>query len=102
ESLHDVGARLEILFLLWGVYLHSGDCREAQSTAERFGRLAGSTRDPSLAPIAYRLIGNALHFGGKQRKAQFYFDSMLEFYTSPGYQRHSIWSRYDLRFLDQS
>jgi predicted ATPase/DNA-binding winged helix-turn-helix (wHTH) protein len=35
ESLDDVGAMLEILFALYGVYHHSGECRGAQHSFER-------------------------------------------------------------------
>jgi tetratricopeptide (TPR) repeat protein len=100
ERLGDVDAMLEILFALCLVYYHCSECREAQSIAERFERLA--LGDPALAPIAYRLTGNTLHYGGKQREAQRYFERMLEAYVAPQYQRHTIWSRFDLRLLGQA
>jgi predicted ATPase/DNA-binding winged helix-turn-helix (wHTH) protein len=100
ERVGDVDAMLEILFALCLVYYHCSECREAQSIAERFERLA--LGDPALAPIAYRLTGNALHYGGKQREAQRYFERMLEAYVAPQYQRHTIWSRFDLRLLGQA
>jgi predicted ATPase/DNA-binding winged helix-turn-helix (wHTH) protein len=99
ESLDDVGAMLETLFALLNVYLHSGECRDAQSVAERFARVALRTSEAALAPIAYRLTGNTLHYGGKQREAQHCFERMLDAYAAPEYQRHTIWSRYDLRLL---
>jgi hypothetical protein len=68
ERMGDVDAMPEILFALCLVHHHSSECREAQTTAERFERLA--LRDPTLAPIAYRLTGNTLHYGGKQREAE--------------------------------
>ena len=102
ERQGDTDAVLEILFSLCTVYHHSGDCREAQSTAERFERLALRTGEPALTPIAYRLIGNCLHYGGKQREAQQYFERMLDAYVAPAYQRHTIWSRYDLRLFGQA
>jgi predicted ATPase/DNA-binding winged helix-turn-helix (wHTH) protein len=102
KSQDDVGAMLEILFVLYGVYHHSGDCREAQSIAERFERLALRAGDPALAPIAYRLMGNTLHYAGKQREAQRCFERMVGAYVAPTYQRHTIWSRYDLRLEGQA
>jgi predicted ATPase len=102
ESLDDVGATLEILFLSWGVYYHSGDCRDAQVIAERFERLALRTGDPTLAPVAHRLVGNCLHNGGKQLEAQHAFERMFDAYTAPAYQRHTIWTHYDLRVLGQA
>jgi tetratricopeptide (TPR) repeat protein len=102
ESLGDVHATLEILFALYGVYHHASECREAQSTAERFARLALRTGDPALAPIAYRLTGNTLHYAGKQREAQHFFERMLDAYVAPKYQRHTIWSRYDLRLMGRA
>jgi hypothetical protein len=65
ERLGDAGATLEILFPLFNVYLHSGECREAQFIAERFERLALRTGDPALAPFAYRRTGNSLHCAGR-------------------------------------
>jgi len=97
ESLNDVGAMLEILFAMYGVYHHSGGCREAQSIAKRFERLALRNGDPALAPITYRLIGNTSHYAGKQPEAQQCLERMLEAYVAPTYQRHTIWSHYDLR-----
>ena len=97
ESMGDVGAMLDILFALYGVYHHSGACREAQSIAERFERLALRAGDPALAPIAYRLRANTLHYGGKQREALPFFERMLDAYVAPTYQRHTFWSGYDLR-----
>jgi hypothetical protein len=102
ERLGEVGATLQSLFALCLLYQHSGECREAQSTAERFERLALQIGDPALAPIAYRLSGNALHYGGKQREAQRFFERMLDAYTAPNHQRHTIWSSFDLCLLGQA
>jgi predicted ATPase/DNA-binding winged helix-turn-helix (wHTH) protein len=102
ERLGDAGATLEILFALYGIYHHCGECRKAQSTAERFSRVALRTSDPALPPIAYRLIGNTLHHGGKQRQAQQSFERMLGAYVAPEYQRHTIWSRYDLHVMGRA
>jgi predicted ATPase/DNA-binding winged helix-turn-helix (wHTH) protein len=101
-SLDDVGAMLEILFALYSVYHHSGDCREAQLIAQRFQCLALRAGDPALAPIAHRLIGNTLHYAGKQREAQQCFERMLDSYVAPTHPRQTIWSRYDLRLLGRA
>jgi predicted ATPase/DNA-binding winged helix-turn-helix (wHTH) protein len=97
EGQGDVGATLEILFVMYGVDHLSSESREAQSTAERFERLALRTGDPALAPITYRFIGNSLHYAGEQREAQKCFERMLDAYVVPTYQRHTFWSHYDLR-----
>jgi predicted ATPase/DNA-binding winged helix-turn-helix (wHTH) protein len=102
ERLGEVGAMLQSLFALCLLYQHSSECREAQSTAERFERLALQIGDQALAPIAYRLTGNALHYGGKQREAQRFFERMLDAYAAPKYQRHTIWSSFDLSLLGQA
>jgi predicted ATPase len=102
ESLDDVGAMLEILFALYGVYHICGESREAQAAAERFSRVALSTGDPALASMAYRLTGNTLNYGGAQREAQHSFERMLDVYVSPENQRHAIWSRYDQRAMGQA
>jgi predicted ATPase/DNA-binding winged helix-turn-helix (wHTH) protein len=99
ESVGDAGATLEILFPLFNVYLHSGECREAQSIAERFERLALRTGDPALAAFAYRRTGNALYYGGKQREARRCLDRVLELYVAPENQRSTIWTRYDQRLM---
>jgi predicted ATPase/DNA-binding winged helix-turn-helix (wHTH) protein len=102
ESLDDVGAMLEIVFALYGVYHICGECREAQAAAERFSRVALSTGDPALASMAYRLTGNTLNYGGEQREAQHSFERMLDVYVAPENQRHAIWSRYDQRAMGQA
>jgi predicted ATPase/DNA-binding winged helix-turn-helix (wHTH) protein len=99
ERLGDAGATLEILFPLYNAYLHSGECREAQSTAERFECLALRTGDPSLAQFAYRRTGNTLHYGGKQREAQRCFERVLELSVAPKNQGYTIWTRYDQRLM---
>jgi predicted ATPase len=103
ETLQDEGvAMLETLFVLWFVYHHSGECRQAQSLAERSERVAHRTGNPALAAIADRLMGNSLHYAGKQREAQRCFARMLEAYVAPEYQRHTIWFRHDLRLMGQA
>jgi predicted ATPase/DNA-binding winged helix-turn-helix (wHTH) protein len=102
EGQGDTDAVLEVLFSFCTAYQHSGDCREARSTAERFECLALRTGDPALAPITYRLIGNCLHYGGKQREAQQYFERMLDADVAPAYQRRKIWSCGDLRLFGRA
>jgi predicted ATPase len=102
ESLDDVSAMLEILFALYGVCHNCGECREAQAAAERFSRVALRTGDPALAPMAYRLTGNTLHYAGKQREAQHCFERMLDVYVAPENQRHAIWFGYDQRAMGQA
>jgi predicted ATPase/DNA-binding winged helix-turn-helix (wHTH) protein len=99
ESLDDLDDMIEILFTMYDVYHHSGQCREAQSTAERFSRVALRTGDPALAAIAYRITGNTLNHGGNQREAQRCFERVLDTYVAPKYQRHAIWTTYDQRLL---
>jgi predicted ATPase/DNA-binding winged helix-turn-helix (wHTH) protein len=100
--LDDETTMLETLFILWGVYHHSGECRQGQSIAERCERLALRTGNPALTAIADRLMGNTLHYAGKQREAQRSFERMLEVYIAPKYQRQTIWSHYDLRLMGQA
>jgi predicted ATPase/DNA-binding winged helix-turn-helix (wHTH) protein len=99
ESLDDVGAQLETLRALVGIHHRSGECRAAQSAAERFSRVALRTGDPALALIADRLTGNSLHYAGKQREAQRCFERVLGLYVTPEKQRHTIWTRYDQRLM---
>jgi len=99
ERLDDAEATLDILFPLFNVYLHSGECREAQLIAERFERLVLRTGDPALAPFAYRHTGNALLYGGKQREAQRYLERVLNLHEAPNDHRYAIWTRYDQRLM---
>ena len=102
EKLGDTGAMLEILFALCLVHHHSSECHEAQSVSERFERLVLGTRDPALAPIAYQCVGNVLHSRGNQREAQLSFERVLEGHGVRNYQRHTIWSSYDMRVIGQA
>jgi predicted ATPase/DNA-binding winged helix-turn-helix (wHTH) protein len=99
ETLDDVGAQLETLRALVGIYQRSGECRAAQSTAERFSGVALRTGDPTLALIADRLTAHTLHHGGQLREAQRCFERALEFYVAPTNRRHTIWTRYDQRLM---
>jgi predicted ATPase/DNA-binding winged helix-turn-helix (wHTH) protein len=99
ETQGDAGATLEILFPLFNAYLHSGDCREAQTLAERFERFALRTGDPELAPFAFRHTGNTLHYRGKQREAQRCLERVFGLYVAPENQGRTIWTRYDQRLM---
>jgi predicted ATPase/DNA-binding winged helix-turn-helix (wHTH) protein len=102
ESDSNLNASLAVQLLLYNAYLHSGECREAQSTAEQFERLALRKGDPALAQFAYRRTGIALHYGGKQREAQRCFERALELYVAPKNQGYTIWTRYDQRLMSRT
>jgi predicted ATPase/DNA-binding winged helix-turn-helix (wHTH) protein len=96
------GSMLETLFVLWFVYHHSSECRQAQFIAERCERLAHRTGNPALAAIADRVMGNTLHYAGRQREAQRCLARMLDSCAAPQFRRHTVWFRYDLRLMAQA
>jgi predicted ATPase/DNA-binding winged helix-turn-helix (wHTH) protein len=69
ERLDDIDAQLWILWALWALQLNIGECREARSTAERFGQVAPRAGDPSSILAGRRLLGTAIQFGGDQHEA---------------------------------
>jgi predicted ATPase/DNA-binding winged helix-turn-helix (wHTH) protein len=99
ESLDDVDAQLRSLFAQWSVHFTIGECRAAQSTAERFSRVASRTGDQAIVLVADRLRGNTLQYGGKQREARCCLERVLELYVAPKNQRHTILFQYDQRAL---
>jgi predicted ATPase/DNA-binding winged helix-turn-helix (wHTH) protein len=99
ESLDDVDAQLRALFAQWSVHFTIGECRAAQSTAERFSRVASRTGDQAIVLVADRLMGNTLQYGGKQREARRYLERVLKLYVAPKNQRHTILFQYDQRAL---
>ncbi|MBV8472642.1 MAG: winged helix-turn-helix domain-containing protein [Hyphomicrobiales bacterium] len=99
ESLGDVEAQLQALWALWIIHTEIGDCRVAQSTAERLSHLAGRTGDLATVLFADRLVGSALHYGGELRKARRCFERVLELYVAPRDERHTFWLHFDSRVL---
>ena len=99
ERLDDVDAQLRTLFAQWSIDFTTGECRAAQSTAERFSLVACRTGDPAFVLVADRFIGNTLQYGGKQREAQNCLERVLELYVAPKNQRHMILFQYDQRAL---
>jgi predicted ATPase/DNA-binding winged helix-turn-helix (wHTH) protein len=99
ESLDDIDAQLWNLWAMWGLSLNIGECREAQSSAERFSRVAPRTGDLADMLVADRLMGAALLYGGKLQEARFRFERVLEHYVAPRDRRHRILFHSDQRML---
>jgi len=77
---------------------HSGDCREAQAIAERFERLALRTGDPALAPVVIGSSGTACTMQVSRAKLSTPSNVCSMLMPLLHIKRHTIWSRYDLRF----
>jgi predicted ATPase/DNA-binding winged helix-turn-helix (wHTH) protein len=99
ESLDDVDAQLWNLWAMWGLSLSIGECREAQSSAERFSRVAPRTGDPADILVADRLIGAARLYAGELQEARLRFERVLEHYVAPKDRRHRILFHSDQRIL---
>jgi tetratricopeptide (TPR) repeat protein len=93
ESHDDPGLHLWILWALWALQLNVGECREAQSTAERYAQVALRTGDPATILPGHRLIGTALQFGGDQHEALRAFARALEPPFSGQDLQHPAWPR---------
>lgn len=91
ESLDDRDAYLWNLWALWALQLNIGECRAAQSTAERFCRVAPRSGDPHSVLAGLRLIGTALQFGGDQREARRRLARALEPPFSAQDPLHPVW-----------
>jgi len=102
ESLDDLDAQLWNLWALWGLSLNISECRAAQSTAERFSRVAVRTGYPADVLVADRLIGTTLQYGGKLRETRHRFERVLELYISPENKRHRILFHSDQRVLTRA
>jgi predicted ATPase len=99
ESVDDVEAQLRTLWAQWSMENIIGECRSAQSTAQRFSEVARGTGDQSLVLVAKVFVGAALLFEGKLREARDCFEDVLEHYVAPPNRRHTILFYYDQRVL---
>jgi predicted ATPase/DNA-binding winged helix-turn-helix (wHTH) protein len=91
ESHNDLGTHLWILWALWSFQLNIGECREAQSTAERFCQVAPRTGDPANILPGFRLLGTALQSGGDQHEARRSLTRALEPPYSATDPQHPVW-----------
>jgi predicted ATPase len=99
KILDDVDAQLRTLWALWVFLRNIGECHAAQSTAERFSRIALRTGDPADSMVSDRITGTTLLHGGKLREAQHHLEQVLERYVAPIDRRNAIWLRRDQRLL---
>lgn len=102
ESSSDVDAQLRTLWALWSLDFNIGECRSAQSTVERFSRLAHHTSDPVSVLAADRMMGFTLQYGGALHEARQCLERVLDRYVAPTDQRHRIWFLYDQHVLARS
>jgi predicted ATPase/DNA-binding winged helix-turn-helix (wHTH) protein len=99
ESLDDASSQLRALWAIYCYLLYKGENRAAQGYAERFLSVARESGDLADALVGERLMGHVLHYGGKQRASSPYLERMLELYTAPSDQRHTVWFVYDQALL---
>jgi predicted ATPase len=99
ESVDDVEAQLRMLWAQWSMEFIIGECRAAQSTAQRFFEVARHTGDEGLVLVADRLIGNMLRIAGHPGEARKLLERVFERYVAPRNRRHTILFHYDQHAL---
>jgi predicted ATPase len=99
ESLDDLDAQQRALWGLWILHTYSGECRVAQSIAERLSRVAARSGDPAVILMADRIMGNTLQYGGDQRAAQRRFERVIELCVEPRDRPRTFWVQLDQRVL---
>jgi predicted ATPase len=102
ESLDDIDLKLRALWAMWTYRFNNGEYLAAQPLAERFANLAISEGRPSDRFVAYRLIGNTMHFLGDQAGARRNYEHILDLYVPPSDHRHSTLFNFDQRMLAQT
>ncbi len=91
ESHDEIGVQLWILWAFWAFQLNIGECRAAQFSAERYGRVAPRTGDPASIVPGLRLIGTAIQLGGDQQQARRHLERALEPPFSEADPQHPVW-----------
>jgi predicted ATPase/DNA-binding winged helix-turn-helix (wHTH) protein len=99
ESLDDLDAQQRALWGLWILHTYSGECRAAQSIAERLSRVAARSGDPAVILMADRITGNTLQYGGDHRAAQRRFERVIELCVEPRDRPRTFWVQLDQRVL---
>jgi predicted ATPase/DNA-binding winged helix-turn-helix (wHTH) protein len=99
EDLDDLNAQLQTLWVQWNLNFSIGECLAARAAADRIFHVAARTGDPGNLLVAERLIGNTLQYQGKPREAQRCLEHVLQHYTAPTDQRHTMWFHYHQRVL---
>jgi predicted ATPase len=102
ERMKGTSALLRALMVLWGFDLNIGECRLAQSHAERFRRLARRTKDSADRLVGDRLLGSTLHYGGNQKQARYYLQRVLALDAAPSNQRYLVWFAYFPRVMTRA
>ena len=96
ESQDDLGTHLWLLWALWSLQLSVGECREAQSTAERYCQVAPRTDDPGNILPGFRLLGTTLQLAGNQDAAKRSLARALEPPYSATDPAHPVWPQQHL------
>jgi tetratricopeptide (TPR) repeat protein len=94
--------RLRALMVLWGFNLNIGECRLAQSNAERFHRLVLRAHDSADRLIGDRLLGSTLHYRGNHKQARYYLERVLALDSAPSNQRYLTWFAYFPRVMTRA
>jgi predicted ATPase len=99
EGLDDSDVQVRALWALWALHFNTGECRAAQSAAERFSRAAFGTGDEGIAAVAHRAVGYTLQYGGNQREARCSLERALDLNVNPESRRPSLLFVYDQHVL---
>jgi len=78
DRLENLPAQGRALWALWASHFNAGECRVAQSIAERFARVAARVEEPVVTAVARRCIGYTLQYMGRQREARASLEMAIE------------------------
>ena len=96
-NLNNADFQLQALWGLWVCRLTSGDFRDGQSLAQRFGALAELRSDPDDLLIGDRMVGHMLHYLGDQSAARLRLERSLNRKPGPAPRSRTIRFLLDLR-----
>ncbi|HKX07477.1 MAG TPA: winged helix-turn-helix domain-containing protein, partial [Stellaceae bacterium] len=98
-TLDDLDAQQRALWGLWILYTYSGQCRIAQSIAERLARVAARSGNPAVTLMADRILANTLQYAGDQSEARLRFERVIERCTESRDRQGTFWVQLDQRVL---
>jgi len=84
ERLDDLNAQVRAMWALWASHFNAGECRVAQSIAERFSDVAVCAEDPLIVAVARRIMGYTLLYMGRQQDARTSLEMAIRLGLSSG------------------
>jgi predicted ATPase/DNA-binding winged helix-turn-helix (wHTH) protein len=99
EQFQDIDLQLQILWALWIHHVNGAEPDAAEPYARRFADTAHRSGDPGSLLVYGRLLGNALHYTGRQAEARRCYEEVIASEAALGEQRNPTWSSQDQRLL---